>query len=134
VERRFLIDSVRVDSTEFRLQDGSGLSSGNLVSPLAFTKILRYIRAHPQAQTFLAGLPQSGGVGSLRKRFVRTPLEGRVRAKDGSIGGVNSLSGFIERPDGRVWTFSIQANHHAQPDRAAVAAIDSVVVEMGKGR
>jgi serine-type D-Ala-D-Ala carboxypeptidase/endopeptidase (penicillin-binding protein 4) len=134
VERRFLIDSVRVDSTEFRLQDGSGLSSGNLVSPLALTKILRYIRTHPRAQTFLAGLPQSGGVGSLRKRFVRTPLEGRVRAKDGSIGGVNSLSGFIERPDGRVWTFSIQANHHAQPDRAAVAAIDSVVVEMGKGR
>ena len=84
------------------------------MSPLAFTKILRFIRAHPRAQTFLAGLPQAGGVGSLRRRFIGTALAGRVRAKDGSIGRVNSLSGFIERPDGRVLTFSVQANHHTQ--------------------
>ena len=134
VERRFLIDSVRVDSTEFRLVDGSGLSAGNLVSPLAFTKILRYIRAHPRAPTFLAALPRAGDVGSLRSRFVGTPLAGRVRAKDGSIGGVNSLSGFIERPDGRVLIFSVQANHHAQPGRAVIAAIDSVVVDMARGK
>ena len=30
-------------------------------------------------------------------------VEGRVRAKDGSISGVNSLSGFIERPDGKLF-------------------------------
>jgi serine-type D-Ala-D-Ala carboxypeptidase/endopeptidase (penicillin-binding protein 4) len=132
VERRFLIDSVHVDSTEFSLADGSGLASGNLVSPLAFTKILRFIRAHPRASTFLAGLPQAGGVGSLRRRFVGTPLQGRVRAKDGSIAGVNSLSGFIDRPDGRTLTFSVQANHHAQAGRAVIATIDSVVVEMGR--
>ena len=132
VERRFLIDSVGVDSTEFRLQDGSGLSSGNLVSPLAFTRILWYIRRHPRAPTFLAGLPQSGQVGSLRNRFLRTPLAGRVRAKDGSIGGVNTLSGFIERPDGKALTFSIEANHHALPGRSVIAWIDSVVVEMGR--
>lgn len=131
VERRFLIDSVRVDSTEFSLVDGSGLATGNLITPLAFTRILRYIRSHPRAQTFMAGLPQSGGVGSLKSRFVRTPLAGRVRAKDGSIGGVNSLSGFIERPDGRVLTFSVQANHHAQSGRAVIAQIDSLVAEMG---
>ena len=59
-------------------------------------------------------------------------VEGRVRAKDGSIAGVNSLSGFIERPDGKVWTFSVQANHHAQAGRAVVQQIDGVVVEMGK--
>jgi D-alanyl-D-alanine carboxypeptidase/D-alanyl-D-alanine-endopeptidase (penicillin-binding protein 4) len=134
VERRFLIDSVHVDSSEFRLKDGSGLSSANLVTPVAFTRILRYIRAHPRGPTFLAGLPQSGNVGSLHGRFVGTPLAGRVRAKDGSIGGVNSLSGFIERPDGRVWTFSVQANHHAQAGATAIQAIDSVVVEMGRGK
>lgn len=132
VERRFLIDSVGVDSTEFSLVDGSGLSSANLISPLAFTRILRFIRSHPRRQTFLAGLPQSGGVGSLRNRFVRTPLAAYVRAKDGSIAGVNSLSGFIERPDGRALTFSVQANHHVQAGRAVIAQIDSVVVEMGR--
>ena len=81
VERRFLIDSVRVDSTEFSLGDGSGLSSGNLMSPLAFTQILRFIRAHPRARTFLAGLPQAGGVGSLRSRFVGHAARGPGAAR-----------------------------------------------------
>jgi D-alanyl-D-alanine carboxypeptidase/D-alanyl-D-alanine-endopeptidase (penicillin-binding protein 4) len=134
VERRFLIDSVRIDSTEFSLSDGSGLSSANLISPLAFTRLIRYIRGHPRYATFAPGLPQSGGVGNLRTRFLRTPLEGRVRAKTGSITGVNTLAGYIERPDGKVLTFAVQINHHAQPSRVVLAAIDSVVVEMARGK
>ncbi|HEU4699595.1 MAG TPA: D-alanyl-D-alanine carboxypeptidase/D-alanyl-D-alanine-endopeptidase [Gemmatimonadales bacterium] len=132
VERRFLIDSVKADSTQFALSDGSGLSSSNLISPLTFTKLLQFMRRHPHYQAWAAGLPQSGKRGSLQKRFVATPLEGRVRAKTGSIARVNTLSGYIERPDGRVLTFSVQANHHTLPSRTILAQIDSVVVEMGK--
>jgi D-alanyl-D-alanine carboxypeptidase/D-alanyl-D-alanine-endopeptidase (penicillin-binding protein 4) len=132
VERRFLIDSVGIDSTEFSLQDGSGLSSGNMVSPGAFVRLLRFIRAHPRYATFAAGLPLAGQAGSLRTRFTATPLAGRVRAKTGSITGVNALSGYIERADGKVLTFSIQANHHALRNREILAAIDSVVLEMGR--
>ena len=133
-ERRFLIDSVRIDSTEFELSDGSGLSSANLISPLAFTQLLRYIRAHPRYSTFAPGLPQSGGTGNLRTRFVGTPIEGRVRAKTGSIAGVNTLAGYIERPNGQPLTFAVEVNHHAQASRVVLAAIDSVVVEMAKGK
>jgi D-alanyl-D-alanine carboxypeptidase/D-alanyl-D-alanine-endopeptidase (penicillin-binding protein 4) len=132
VERRFLIDSVKIDSTEFSLQDGSGLSSSNMVTPNAFAQLLRFIRRHPGWATFAAGLPQAGGTGSLRTRFVNTPVAGRVRAKTGSITGVNTLSGYLERRDGKVLTFSVQANHHALPSRQILAHIDSVVVEMGK--
>ena len=125
---------MRIDSTEFDLSDGSGLSSANLISPLAFTQLLRYIRAHPRYATFAPGLPQSGGTGNLRTRFVGTPLEGRVRAKTGSIGGVNTLAGYVESPDGRALTFAVEVNHHTQPSRAVLAAIDSVVVEMARGK
>jgi D-alanyl-D-alanine carboxypeptidase/D-alanyl-D-alanine-endopeptidase (penicillin-binding protein 4) len=132
VERRFLIDSVKVDSTQFSLSDGSGLSSSNLISPLAFTQLLRYMRRHPRYATFAAGLPQAGLVGSLRNRFLGTPLAGRVRAKTGSISRVITLTGYLELDRGRTLTFSVLANHHAQPSRPMLAAIDSVVVEMSK--
>ena len=134
IERRFLIDSVGVDSTQIALSDGSGLSASNLVSPLAFTQVLRFIRAHPNYATFAAGLPQSGKRGSLKNRFVGTPIEGKVRAKTGTISRTNTLSGYVELQSGKVLTFSIQANHHALPGSAILAQLDSVVVEMAKGR
>lgn len=132
VERRFLIDSMHVDSTQFAVEDGSGLAAADLVSPLAFTQILRYTRSHGGWATFEPGLPLAGAPGSLTNRFQGTPLAGRVRAKTGSIGRVNTLSGFIEFPDGRVWTVSVMANHHAQPGKDVLAQIDSLVVEIGR--
>ena len=134
IERRFLIDSVGVDSTQIALSDGSGLSSSNLVSPLAFTQVLRFIRKHPHSATFTAGLPQSGQRGSLKNRFVGTPIEGRVHAKTGSISRTNTLSGYVELESGKVMTFSIQANHHTLPSSVMLPQLDSVVVEMMKGR
>ncbi len=112
----------------------SGLSASNLVSPLAFTELLRFIRQHPHWATFAAGLPQAGNTGSLRNRFRGTPLEGKVRAKTGSISRVNTLSGFVELDGGKGLVFSVQANHHTQPTRAILAQIDSVVVDMARGR
>ena len=134
VERRFLIDSVKIDSTAFALEDGSGLAAGNLVTPHAFAQLLHYMHGHPKGGPFVAGLPHAGEPGSLLRRFGGTPLEGRVIAKTGSINRVNSLSGYIEGANGRTITFSVQANGHAVPYSQMLAQIDSVVVEIGKSR
>ena len=102
------------------------------MSPLVFTQLLRFMRQHPRYAGFAAGLPQSGTVGSLRTRFLGTPLAGRVRAKTGSISRVHSLSGYLELAPGRTLFFSVQANHHAETARTMMAAIDSVVVDMSR--
>ncbi|HET9066429.1 MAG TPA: D-alanyl-D-alanine carboxypeptidase/D-alanyl-D-alanine-endopeptidase [Gemmatimonadales bacterium] len=130
VERRFLIDSVGIDSTAFALVDGSGLASNNLIAPRAFTQLLAFMRRHPNYEAFAAGLPRSGESGSLRRRFVGTPLEGRVVAKTGTISRVNTLSGYVERADGRVLVFSVQANHHTLSSSRMIDAIDAVVGEL----
>jgi len=132
VEKRFLIDSVKIDSTAFALDDGSGLSAGNLVTPHAFVQLLDYMYRHPKKAPFIAALPHAQQPGSLLRRFAGTPLEGRVMAKTGSIYRVNTLSGYIERADGRRITFSIQANGHSVPGRQMLAQIDSLVVQMAR--
>jgi len=132
VERRFLIDSVRIDSTAFALEDGSGLAAGNLVTAHAFAQLLHYMHGNPKGGPFVAGLPHAGEPGSLLRRFGGTPLEGRVIAKTGSIDRVNSLSGYIEARNGRTITFSVQANGHAVPYQQMLNQIDSVVVQIGR--
>jgi len=132
VERRFLIDSVGIDSTAFVLSDASGLSTGNLVSPRAMAQLLDYMRTHPRGAAFLAGLPRAGERGSLRDRFAGTRLAGRVVAKTGSISRVNSLSGYIERPDARTFTFVVVANNHTAGYTEMLRQVDALVVEMGR--
>src|SRR3989440_634544 len=110
----------------------SALAAGNLVTPQAFAKLLAYMHRHPNGGSFVAGLPHAGQPGSLLKRFVGTPLEGRVIAKTGSIDRVNSLSGYIERANGRTITFSVQANGHAVPYQQMLNQIDSVVGQIGR--
>jgi D-alanyl-D-alanine carboxypeptidase/D-alanyl-D-alanine-endopeptidase (penicillin-binding protein 4) len=132
IERRFLIDSVGIDSTAFGLSDGSGLSKSNLLTPRSLAHLLSYMRHHPKNEGFMRGLPRAGAMGSLRRRFTGTPLEGRVVAKTGSVSRVMTLSGFIERPDGHTWVFSVMLNNHTASGSDALAAIDSIVVEMGR--
>ena len=131
VERRFLRDSLRVDTTSFSLADGSGLSHWNLVTPRAFVQILRGMRNHPSGTAFRQALPVSGGEGTLRFRSRGNGLYGRVRAKTGSIANVNTLSGYLESPSGP-WTFSIQINNHTADNREALRRIDAVVAAIGR--
>src|SRR2546425_4289173 len=99
VERRFLIDSVGIDSTAFALEDGSGLAAGNLITPRAFVRLLAYMRHHPKAAPFLAALPKSRQPRSPPRRLLGTPVESPVNAKTGSIDRVNSLTGYLDRPN-----------------------------------
>jgi D-alanyl-D-alanine carboxypeptidase/D-alanyl-D-alanine-endopeptidase (penicillin-binding protein 4) len=125
LERAFLTDVVGIDSADFVLRDGSGLSANNRVTPRALARLLDYVRRTP-AQSIVRGkLPVSGAPdGSLRSRL--TDLRGRVAAKTGYIGGVNSLSGFVTAADGRELVFVVMGN--GRGERAEVMrAIDDVV-------
>jgi serine-type D-Ala-D-Ala carboxypeptidase/endopeptidase (penicillin-binding protein 4) len=133
VERRFLIDSMGVDSTQFALVDGSGLATTNAVTPTALVRVLQFARRRPRMESFLEALPRGGARGSLRNRLLGTAADGRVRAKPGSIRGANGLAGYLDLADGRRVTFAVLVNHHTLTQTAMVAAIDSVVVDIARG-
>ncbi|MEW5928085.1 MAG: D-alanyl-D-alanine carboxypeptidase/D-alanyl-D-alanine-endopeptidase [Gemmatimonadota bacterium] len=125
VEREFLEQVVGVDSAAFVLRDASGLSSGNLVTPDMLVKLLAWTRTSPRGALVRDALPVSGRSGSLRARL--TDLPGRVAAKTGYIGNVDSLSGFVTLADGREVAFSVIANASGLPSSRMKGAIDDVV-------
>lgn len=132
VEREFLTRVVGIDSADVVLRDGSGLAAGNLVTPRALVQLLDYVRRTPGQAVVRASLPVSGARGSLQARF--TDLPGRVRAKTGYIGNVDSLSGFVTRADGSEVIVSIIANASGQPSSRMKAGIDDIVRAVAAGR
>lgn len=126
IEREFLTRVVGIDSADFVLRDGSGLSANNRVTPRALVQLLDYVRRTPRQAVVRRALPVSGAEdGSLRSRL--TDLRGRVAAKTGYIGGADSLSGFVTMPDGREIIFCIIVNSSGQPSARMKAGIDDVV-------
>jgi len=52
---------------------------------------------------------------------------GRVKAKTGTLGHVNSLAGFATTKKGERVAFAIMANNHVLPNRRAEETIDQIV-------
>ncbi|CAN5696492.1 D-alanyl-D-alanine carboxypeptidase/D-alanyl-D-alanine-endopeptidase [soil metagenome] len=99
-----------VNSSEFNLDDGCGLSRKNGVSAGAIAKVLSHTFGSKNRDVFLASLSVAGVDGTLDKRFESSDLRGRVHAKSGYINGVSALSGYLKAKDGQWYTFSILMN------------------------
>ena len=104
-----------------RLVDGSGLSRANRVSPRLIVDTLRAMSASEHAATFVGALAKAGVDGTLERRFRGSGLEGRVRAKTGTLAGVSALSGYLAREAGAVIVFAILVDR----TDAARGAIDA---------
>jgi D-alanyl-D-alanine carboxypeptidase/D-alanyl-D-alanine-endopeptidase (penicillin-binding protein 4) len=125
-EKKFLT-SIGLDEDEFRLYDGSGMSTHNLTSPRALTKLLVWTQQQPWAEQFRASLPVGGYDGSLTDRFIGSAARGHVWAKTGTLTQTNCLSGFAETSSGRKLVFSVLVNHHGLTTSSARKVIDHVV-------
>lgn len=80
-----------------RIQDGSGLSRQNLVSPEAFCRFLYAMGGSPAFDVFLESLPSPGFPGTLEYNMKGQPesLRSRIKVKSGSMTGVRCYSGYI---------------------------------------
>lgn len=79
----------------YRIEDGSGLSRYDAISPALLNDWLQFAESHAEREAFLASLPIAGEDGTLAHR----PLKGgRLRAKTGTMAGVSALSGVLEGP------------------------------------
>jgi serine-type D-Ala-D-Ala carboxypeptidase/endopeptidase (penicillin-binding protein 4) len=131
VQNAFLFDVVGIDSAALRLQDGSGMSHQNLVTPRAVVQLLDHARTASWRDDFRAGLARPARPGTLTNRLRH--LEGRLAGKTGTLSNVNALSGYVTTRDGRELIFVVFSNASGLPGATVVAAIDHLVSVLADG-
>ncbi len=98
----------------FKLDDGSGLSHGNLVTPRMLAKVIALSLSDPRYRSISSGLPTAASDGTLSARFEDPATEaagrGQVRAKTGTLTGVHTFNGFTTTSDGAVVAFAVLSN------------------------
>ena len=115
---------------ESKLQDASGLSRRNLVTPGATIQLLKYMWNSPSREPFVSSLPVSGEDGTLDWRFARTSAKGRIRAKTGTLAHVTAISGYATTLDNRSLAFSILVNNHGVQASYVRSLVDKICVAM----
>ena len=132
VERNFLHNVVGIDSAALRMEDGSGMSPQNLVTPHAVVQLYTYARTAPWGEVFHAGLARPNEPGTLSSRL--RAIEGRFAGKTGSLNSVNALGGYVTTSDGRVLIVSLFSNASGLPTGPVVTALDRLVETLANGR
>lgn len=107
-----------------RFHDGSGLDRTDLITPDLLTALLTEAAdpSRPQLRAVLTGLPVAHFTGTLAGRYT-DGAAGLVRAKTGTLTGVNTLAGTVTTPDGHLLGFAFLANDTTDP-WAAQSALD----------
>ncbi|HWC36110.1 MAG TPA: D-alanyl-D-alanine carboxypeptidase/D-alanyl-D-alanine-endopeptidase [Mycobacteriales bacterium] len=113
------VAALGVPAAAVSLHDTSGLSHLDMVQPAALVAVLRSATADPTLRPVIEGLPTAGFTGTLADRYrgkSRSPGAGLVRAKTGSLTGVNSLAGLVVDGSGRLLAFAFMGSGTTQTD------------------
>jgi serine-type D-Ala-D-Ala carboxypeptidase/endopeptidase (penicillin-binding protein 4) len=121
-----------IDSTGLVLDNGSGLSRSERISPLQMARMLESAYAGQQAPELLMSLPVAGVDGTLRNRLRTGPATGWARLKTGTLRNVVALAGVVRDPQGRPWAVAFMVNdERASRARPALDALVNWVAEGG---
>jgi serine-type D-Ala-D-Ala carboxypeptidase/endopeptidase (penicillin-binding protein 4) len=83
-----------VDPDTLAIDDGSGLSGYDRVTPRALVTVLRHDWDGPHRDLVLDDLPIAGVRGTLKSSYAGTAAEKRVFAKTGTVSHVSTLAGY----------------------------------------
>jgi D-alanyl-D-alanine carboxypeptidase/D-alanyl-D-alanine-endopeptidase (penicillin-binding protein 4) len=106
------------------LEEGSGLSRRDFITPNATVALLSFMNRHQMADLYRNSLPVAGVDGTLKNRMKGTAAAGNVRAKTGTLRYVYTLSGYVTTAAGERLAFSILLNNYLNSDRAIPARED----------
>lgn len=124
-----LLERIGIAPSSVLMEEGSGLSRGDLVTPAAMAQLLQYIAAQPWSSMLRGMLPLAGVDGTLEWRMRDGPATDKVHAKTGSMTYVHSLAGYATTADGQRLAFVIMLNNYdrGEGEPGADRDIDAIV-------
>lgn len=125
MEMKFLAE-MGIDSTDFEVWDGCGLSPKNKVKPSTETKLLAKMARHPKGRFYINSFA-GPGIGTGGKRMLDLPYPWLTRFKTGFIGEVHGLVGYIYALDGDTLAVAMYLNETGKnPDSQLKDVLDTL--------
>ncbi|MDE2147277.1 MAG: D-alanyl-D-alanine carboxypeptidase/D-alanyl-D-alanine-endopeptidase [Burkholderiales bacterium] len=120
-----------IDDAGLVLDNGSGLSRSERITPLQMASLLAAAWAGPHAADLAMSLPVAGVDGTLHRRLQGSPAAGWARLKTGSLRDAAALAGYVRDAQGRPWAVAMMVNH--EPIAGAQAVLDALVDSLARG-
>jgi len=117
-------------ATDYRVDDGSGLSRNDLVTPRLLTRLLTARARADDRDAWIALLPIGGEDGTLEKRLCCVSQGRQIQAKTGSLDRVAALSGYAQSRTYGLLAFSILLNDFAIREAEAKQMIDKIALAL----
>jgi len=113
----------------FVIFDASGLSPLNRIPARALLELMRHVNdLGLEGDIFKEALARPGERGSLRARL--SNLEGRLRAKTGTLGDTNAIAGYLRASDGREYKVVLMVDLTSR--RGGQAALDEMMLAIAE--
>ena len=113
------LSKIGVRKGDVLLEEGSGLSRRDLITPDATVALLTHMSRSRWAEVYRNALPVAGVDGTLQNRMKGSEAAGNVRAKTGTLRYVYTLAGYVTTAAGERLAFSIMLNNHNNAERSA---------------
>ena len=125
--KRYL-QKLGIEQKEFILDDGSGLSRKNRLTPNVLTTVLMYVYKSKDRQFYMDSLAVGGRDGTIAKYFKEDKYIDKIHGKTGYIRGVRSFSGYCQTPKGD-YIFSILTQGGDGKVRTAINDIVKAIID-----
>lgn len=110
---------------ELVLENGSGLSRVERVSPRNLARLLANAWISPMMPEYVSSLPIAAVDGTLKRRFRSSEVAGRAHLKTGFLQNVRAIAGYVHGENGRTLILVSLMNHSGARDASNVQ--DAVV-------
>ena len=116
-----------IDDTGLVLENGSGLSRIERVSPLQMAGLLKAAQKSLWAPEFQSSLPIVGVDGTMRRRLKDSVAASRARIKTGTLRDVVAVAGYVPDADGNQCIVVAMVNHDRAGNGIGRGIVDALI-------